>query len=351
MRDGNIIGNFEFYIDNGYYYIILQAQLSQANQSKEYVDLFKRYSQTIMDKSESKFYDIFNLMIIQDQLEVTEQFKDKELQKKLFNEIFSKNEDFQTDDIETSFRLLCKFKPNEVVSFLQKKTYQLERIKSLLVDCDHLRGLGYIYLKSGEEQLGLQYYQRHIIKQLELKDTQEIWDSVQDILNMDKALQEYDYILMVLIKFINELKLKPPFQKELIKSCFQKLFQKNSFEVLTLIIRYKFYDTFTSRLQTVQTLLFFYSMQDHLQRAKQNIFDVIDVNTKKHLRSIQMKGLQLFRGFCYICHKLDSPNKAFGKVYFHRCNTMFHQECLLSFPEHEYCVFCEKKNLYTQKEE
>lgn len=55
-----------------------------------------------------------------------------------------------------------------------------------------------------------------MIRQMELKNEEEMRESVQDILNMDKALQEYDYIIMLLIKFLNELTLAPTFQRGLI---------------------------------------------------------------------------------------------------------------------------------------
>lgn len=44
MQDSNVIANFKFYLDNDNYFLILQAQLSQPNQSKEFVDLFKSYA-------------------------------------------------------------------------------------------------------------------------------------------------------------------------------------------------------------------------------------------------------------------------------------------------------------------
>ena len=68
---------------------------------------------------------------------------------------------------------------------------------------------------------------------------------------MDKVLMEYDYILMLLIKFLNSMNIEDLFKKDLIKKCFAKLFKKNSFEVLTIIMRYKFYDSYVTQRATV----------------------------------------------------------------------------------------------------
>lgn len=49
------------------------------------------------------------------------------------------------------FRLLCRYKPNQVVNFLKRKTYNINDVKIVLEEFNHLRGLGYMFFKSGEE--------------------------------------------------------------------------------------------------------------------------------------------------------------------------------------------------------